>query len=116
MSATLDPEWVRRFVAEEVAQLAGSAGPAAALPTRDELAERYTRPAPADDTAIPLDGVRAGLVIRPGDRVLLVLDASVLRADALALGEQLHERYPDVTFTALGGVQDIAVMRDGERS
>lgn len=118
-----DPEWIRRYGAEQLAQLAGSARPAGVLPTRDELGERYTRPAlvddaavPIDDDAVPLDDVRAGLVIRPGDRVLLTLDPRVLQADALALVERLHERHPDVTFTVIGAVRDIAVVRDGERS
>jgi hypothetical protein len=49
------------------------------------------------------------LVIRPGDAVLLNVGAGADLAEWQPVLDQLRERFPEVEFTMLGGVEQIAV-------
>jgi hypothetical protein len=40
-----------------------------------------------------------GMVMRPGDQVLITLDREVTTDDALRVKRLLQEKYPDVEFT-----------------
>lgn len=52
-----------------------------------------------------------GLVLQPGDRVILALrDADIEREDAERYEAQLVERHPDVAFTIVAGVVGLAVV------
>ena len=58
-----------------------------------------------------IDGVCSGLVVQPGDRVIIgMVDDD---ADALVdIDEQLRRRFPDVEFTIIAGVGAIAAYRE----
>lgn len=58
--------------------------------------------------------VRAGLVVRPGDAVLLAVGSQVDGSEVDALMAWLAERFPDVRFVVLGGVNDLARMAGPE--
>jgi hypothetical protein len=49
------------------------------------------------------------LVIRPGDAVLLNVGAGADLAEWQPVLDQLRARFPEVEFTVLGGVEQIAV-------
>lgn len=52
--------------------------------------------------------VPAGLVIRPGDRVLLALDLDTPQKQLGLVRDGLRERFPEVEFTFVMGVSAIA--------
>lgn len=57
----------------------------------------------------------AGLVIRPGDRVLIGLGSHGLAFHQLdQMHQKLRERFPDAEFTIMGGVTNLAVSRADE--
>jgi hypothetical protein len=61
-----------------------------------------------DDRKLNVTVVPA-LVIRPGDAVLLNVGADADVAEWRPVLDQLRERFPEVEFALLGGVEQIAV-------
>lgn len=49
--------------------------------------------------------------IRPGDRILLTVSDGFDASRAQHLAEQLKERFPDVEFTVLAGLEVVGVQR-----
>lgn len=52
----------------------------------------------------------AVICLRPGDKVLVTLVEDPDAALANEFGEALHEAFPGVEFTIMGGVASVAVM------
>lgn len=50
------------------------------------------------------------ILLRPGDRVMVVLTQDPGEDEALSYSEALHESFPGVEFVIVGGVTGIAVQ------
>lgn len=50
------------------------------------------------------------ILLRPGDRVMVVLTQDPGEDEALGYSESLHESFPGVEFIIVGGVTGIAVQ------
>lgn len=54
--------------------------------------------------------VVSATVLKPGDRVLLVLDGVVYEREAQGMRETLEARFPGTTFTIASGVSEVVVQ------
>jgi hypothetical protein len=54
--------------------------------------------------------IQEGLVIHPGDKLLLRVHPATLREDVAALAATLRERFPEAEITVVAAEQ-LAVMR-----
>lgn len=50
------------------------------------------------------------ILLRPGDRVMVVLHEDPGEDEALSYSEALHESFPGVEFIIVGGVTGIAAL------
>lgn len=50
------------------------------------------------------------ILLRPGDRVMVVLNEDPGQDEALTYSEALHESFPGVEFVIVGGVTGVAVL------
>lgn len=72
-----------------------------------------------DSSAVPpatvamLPEVRAGLIVRPGDRLLIAVPTIQDPASAGRLSRELAARYPDIEITVVAAC-DLAVVRSEE--
>jgi hypothetical protein len=61
-----------------------------------------------------LEGVAEGLVVRPGDTLVLRLEGDVSPETARRAKETVEARVPGVPVLIVAGAEQIAVVRAGE--
>ncbi len=54
------------------------------------------------------------VIVRPSDRILVGVSASITPQYADRIKQQLNERFPDAEFTLLTGVTGMVVQRKNE--
>lgn len=59
----------------------------------------------------PLAQIAEGLVVRPGDKLVIRCHRDTTRANLDELADSIKERWPDVDVVVLAGVEQIAVVR-----
>jgi hypothetical protein len=52
----------------------------------------------------------AMILLRPGDRVMILLNEDPGEDEALGYSEALHESFPGVEFVIVGGVTGVAML------
>lgn len=58
----------------------------------------------------PLPQAPTMILLRPGDRVMVVLHEDPGEDEALTYSEALHDSFPGVEFVIVGGVTGIAAL------
>lgn len=62
-----------------------------------------------DDAPNPLAGIRTATVLKPGDRVLLVVDSAWSEAHVHRVLDKLKEGAPEVRFLMVCGVGEVVI-------
>lgn len=87
----------------EKGQLLNRAGAAAVPPPAMSV------PPPPPVPRAAFEGIQSATILKPGDRVLLIVEDRWHMQRRDEARRQLSERFPEVEFTFINGVEDVVV-------